>query len=105
MLQRFHHSPVSPPIPPLLLPSLLPSLPPSLPQSLLQHTGGGPEALSGMEVTKGEDPSAEQAAILFAAPEVESQTRTAGRARKRSARCKVIPVVRGSSPAAVTLTD
>nr|XP_040016786.1 ectonucleotide pyrophosphatase/phosphodiesterase family member 1 [Gasterosteus aculeatus aculeatus] len=46
-----------------------------------------------MEVTKGEDPSAEQAAILFAAPEVESQTRTAGRARKRSARCKVIPVV------------
>ncbi|XP_037304973.2 ectonucleotide pyrophosphatase/phosphodiesterase family member 1 isoform X2 [Pungitius pungitius] len=46
-----------------------------------------------MEVTKGEEPSAEQAASLLMAPEVESQTRAAGRGRERSTRCRVIPVV------------
>ncbi|KAL6095822.1 enpp1 [Pungitius sinensis] len=46
-----------------------------------------------MEVTKGEEPSAEQAASLLAAPEVESQTRAAGRGRESSTRCRVIPVV------------
>ncbi|XP_054474518.1 ectonucleotide pyrophosphatase/phosphodiesterase family member 1 [Anoplopoma fimbria] len=43
-----------------------------------------------MEVTKGEDPSAEQAASLFLAPELESQRRNTERGRKRNNHCKII---------------
>ncbi|XP_044025962.1 ectonucleotide pyrophosphatase/phosphodiesterase family member 1 isoform X2 [Siniperca chuatsi] len=43
-----------------------------------------------MEATKGEDRSAEQAASLFGAPEVESQSRKTGRGKKRNNHCKVI---------------
>ncbi|KAI3364194.1 hypothetical protein L3Q82_011011, partial [Scortum barcoo] len=46
--------------------------------------------LSSMEVTKGEDRSAEQAASLFGAPELESQRRTTERGKKRNKYCKVI---------------
>nr|XP_046228591.1 ectonucleotide pyrophosphatase/phosphodiesterase family member 1 [Scatophagus argus] len=42
-----------------------------------------------MEVTKGEDRSAEQAASLFGATELESQRRDAGRGKKRN-NCKII---------------
>ncbi|XP_068432957.1 ectonucleotide pyrophosphatase/phosphodiesterase family member 1 [Clinocottus analis] len=42
-----------------------------------------------MDVTKGEDPSAEQAASLFGAPELESQGRNTERGKKRN-KCKVI---------------
>ncbi|KAM6906574.1 ectonucleotide pyrophosphatase/phosphodiesterase family member 1 isoform 2-T2 [Lycodopsis pacificus] len=43
-----------------------------------------------MEVTKGEDPSAEQAASLFGAPELESQRSNAVRGKKRNNHCKII---------------
>ncbi|XP_076611732.1 ectonucleotide pyrophosphatase/phosphodiesterase family member 1 [Chaetodon auriga] len=42
-----------------------------------------------MEVTKGEDRSAEQAATLFGAPELESQRRNTEQAKKRN-NCKII---------------
>lgn len=43
-----------------------------------------------MNVTKGQDPSAEQAASLFGAPELESQRRPTGRGEKRNNHCKII---------------
>ncbi|XP_029281740.1 ectonucleotide pyrophosphatase/phosphodiesterase family member 1 isoform X2 [Cottoperca gobio] len=43
-----------------------------------------------MEVTKGEDGSAEQAASLFEAPELESQRRNNDRGKKRNNHCKII---------------
>lgn len=51
------------------------------------------EALSSMEGPKGEDRSAEQAASLFVAPELESQRRNTGRGKRRN-KCKIITGVR-----------
>ncbi|XP_042358878.1 ectonucleotide pyrophosphatase/phosphodiesterase family member 1 [Plectropomus leopardus] len=46
-----------------------------------------------MDVTKGEDRSAEQAASLFGTPEVESQRRNTERGKKRKNHCKIITAV------------
>lgn len=51
------------------------------------------EAFSSMEGPKGEDRSAEQAASLFVAPELESQRRNSGRGKRRN-NCKIITGVR-----------
>lgn len=63
-----------------------------LTESLLENTGRSLAALRSMEVTKGEDLSAEQAASLLRTPELESQRTNPEREKKNH--CKIITGVR-----------